>query len=208
MTEARDTHQNLTGYYRLHSRIYDATRWSFLFGRSALIDKLPSMSSPRRILEIGCGTGSNLARLGHLFPQAEVTGLDLSKDMLRCARRKLPRLGDRLRLVHRVYDEPVGGPFGLVLFSYSLSLFNPGWERALECAREDISLGGQIAVVDFHDTQVGLFSRWMQAHYVRLDGHLLHGLEKTFTSRYAEIRKAYSGAWRYFTYIGEKAARG
>jgi hypothetical protein len=45
----------------------------------------------------------------------------------------------------------------------------------------------------------------MQAHRVRLDGHLLRGLEKIFISRYSEISKAYSGVWRYFIYVGKKA---
>jgi S-adenosylmethionine-diacylgycerolhomoserine-N-methlytransferase len=135
-----------------------------------------------------------------------MTGLDLSEDMLRRARKKLLRQEDRIRLVHRAYDEPQGGLFDLVLFSYSLSMFNPGWERALECARKDLDDGGHIAVVDFHDTPVALFYRWMQAHHVCLDGHLLRGLEKTFGSRPAEIGKAFFGLWRYFTYIGEKAS--
>ena len=54
----------LRRYYRGHARLYDATRWSFLFGRAALIRALARVSPPpRHILEIGCGTGSNLVRL-------------------------------------------------------------------------------------------------------------------------------------------------
>ena len=37
-------------YYRLHSRIYDATRWSFLFGRAAILREVAKVASPRRIL--------------------------------------------------------------------------------------------------------------------------------------------------------------
>ncbi len=204
----RDTYESLTGYYRFHSRIYDATRWSFLFGRSALIEKVAARSSPRRILEIGCGTGTNLAHLSRLFPRAELTGLDLSKDMLARAHRKLSGLGGRIRLVQRAYDERLGERFELVVFSYSLSMFNPGWERAIGCAREDLVPGGHIAVVDFHDTPISLFSWWMKLQHVRLDGHLLRGLEKAFTSRFTEVSRAFFGVWRFFEFIGEKEASG
>ncbi|MGB4876086.1 MAG: class I SAM-dependent methyltransferase, partial [Candidatus Competibacter sp.] len=72
----------LTRYYRWHAPLYDATRWSFLFGRAALIRGIALHRRPRRILEVGCGTGANLLRLSRWFPDADITGLDLSADML------------------------------------------------------------------------------------------------------------------------------
>ena len=48
----------LTRYYRWHAPLYDATRWSFLFGRAALIRGIALHRRPRRILEVGCGTGA------------------------------------------------------------------------------------------------------------------------------------------------------
>lgn len=43
---------------------------------------------PGNILEIGCGTGNVLVELGRHYPQAELTGIDISPSMLRIARRK------------------------------------------------------------------------------------------------------------------------
>ena len=80
---------NLDGYYRWHAHFYDATRWAFLFGRSALLRLCAEEHRPRRILEIGCGTGKNLAELARVFPQAEIVGLDLSAEMLGKARKKI-----------------------------------------------------------------------------------------------------------------------
>ena len=79
----------IEGYYRWHARIYDATRWSFLFGREAVLDRVAvGGPAPTRILEIGCGTGRNVVSLARRFPQAEITGVDLSEAMLAVAARK------------------------------------------------------------------------------------------------------------------------
>ncbi|MBW4635158.1 MAG: class I SAM-dependent methyltransferase [Iphinoe sp. HA4291-MV1] len=48
--------------------------------RQALIDTIKVQ--PRRILDLGCGTGSTTLMLKQAFPQAEVIGLDLSPYML------------------------------------------------------------------------------------------------------------------------------
>jgi S-adenosylmethionine-diacylgycerolhomoserine-N-methlytransferase len=97
-------------YYRFHSRIYDATRWSFLFGRTAIIKKFAG-TAPRNILEVGCGTGRNLVELARRFPQAQVTGVDLSATMLDLARRKTADFGPRLQLLHQAYTAPLSEPW-------------------------------------------------------------------------------------------------
>jgi S-adenosylmethionine-diacylgycerolhomoserine-N-methlytransferase len=197
---------SLKGYYRFHSKIYDATRWSFLFGRRSLIDAVASRASPARVLEVGCGTGTNLVQVARAFPGAELYGLDISEHMLRRASRKAQSMGNPFQALHRAYDEPVrsGTGFDLVLFSYSLSMFNPGWERALDNALEDLRRGGLVAVVDFHTTPFRLFSSWMKANHVRLGGHLLDGLRARFSAHVTSIRPALHGVWTYLQFIGER----
>ena len=165
----------LERYYRLHSRVYDATRWSFLFGRNQLIQIVSKNAQPSRILDIGCGTGNNLLRLCRNFPTASLTGLDLSASMLSIARKKLKNQGCPVDLVHQAYDHPLApaASFDLLVFSYSLSMFNPGWEQAIDCAYRDLDVGGIIAVVDFHHSRFSFFKRWLALNHVRLEGHLL-----------------------------------
>jgi ubiquinone/menaquinone biosynthesis C-methylase UbiE len=54
---------------------------------------------PRRILDLGCGTGSTALLLQKAFPDAEITGLDLSPYMLAMADYKARREGLSLRWV-------------------------------------------------------------------------------------------------------------
>ena len=191
----------LQGYYALHSRIYDATRWSFLFGRDAVIHRAAGFIRPKRILEVGCGTGRNLNVLRATFPEAEVTGIDLSADMLGIARQRTKSV----RLIQRAYDTPAGG-FDLILCSYALSMFNPGWERAIETAEADLNPGGIIAVVDFHHTETAWFEKWMRRNHVRMQGHLWPYLRQHFTTLSDTRHPAYLGLWHYGMYIGRKSA--
>ncbi len=204
-TVQQEKHRALERYYRLHAGIYDLTRWSFLLGREALVRRAAARLTPANILEVGCGTGKNLGQLGRLFPQARLWGLDLSADMLAVARRKLQGLAPRLTLIQAAYDHSVEKKpfFDLVVFSYALSMFNPGWEQALMAASQDLAPGGAIAVVDFHNSGSRLFKRWMGLNHVRLDGHLLPSLKGLFPLHESTIRPAYGGVWSYFLFVGQ-----
>jgi S-adenosylmethionine-diacylgycerolhomoserine-N-methlytransferase len=195
-------------YYRIHARIYDATRWSFLFGRATILSCLPEAFVPSRILEVGCGTGHNLLLLRNRFPDAEITGVDVSAAMLAKIRDNLGSLADGIRLHHGSYRMQFDGqPFDLILFSYCLSMVNPGWEQLLDFAKEDLSADGRIVVVDFHDSPVALFRRWMGVSHVRMEGHLLPGLQDRFATETCEVRKAYAGAWSYVQWVGTAGLR-
>jgi S-adenosylmethionine-diacylgycerolhomoserine-N-methlytransferase len=158
----------IEGYYRLHARIYDATRWSFLFGRDAIIARAAALQPrPKRILEIGCGTGRNLAKLARRYPDAQLTGVDLSDSMLAIARRKTAVFGSRVTLLPRAYGPALAttGGYDLVLCSYALTMFNPGYDQALAAACSDLSATGCLALVDF----AGLPAGWGSTTCVWMD---------------------------------------
>lgn len=207
MSQPQRLFSSIEQYYRFHSRIYDATRWSFLFGRNAIMQHVAATTAPTNILEIGCGTGTNIVGLARTFPQAAITGLDISEAMLQVARENLRSLASRVTLLHQAYDRPLqfSLPFDLILFSYALTMFNPGWEQAIEYAHSDLAPGGRIAVVDFHNSPFPSFKEWMGVNHVRMDGHLLPLLESCFCPRTVVVRPAYTGLWTYLLFIGEKA---
>ncbi len=199
----------LSGYYRWHAGIYDLTRWAFLFGRRSLVRSVSQhMMMPQRILEIGCGTGSNLVALADRFPKAQVIGLDLSRDMLDRARAKVRPYGSRVGLIHRAYDAPVAvGPrFDLIVCSYSLSMINPGYDDVLRTCRHDLSERGLIAVADFHTSPHAWFRRWMGINHVRMEGQVLATLDQHFTPLSRHLHQGYGGLWSYLNYIGSPRA--
>lgn len=198
---------SLHGYYRWHARFYDATRWAFLFGRSALIRQAAEQLRPRRILEVGCGTGTNLAKLARRFPDAEIVGLDLSAEMLRKARKKVEKYGPRVSLLERVYNAPVSGgaPFDLIVFSYCLSMINPGYAEVLRLSDQDLTPQGHLALVDFHDTNFAWFRRWMGVNHVRMDGQIVAALNDAgLNTQPCSIQFAYGGMWRWFSCLATR----
>jgi len=206
MSDADRNASSLRGYYRWHAKLYDATRWAFLFGRRGLIATVADqVKTPTRILEIGCGTGKNLIALAEVFPGARITGLDLSSDMLDCARAKIAPFADRIDLLHRPYDGPVAGEdgkFDLIVISYALSMINPGFDEVIRLCRGDLREGGVIAVVDFHETRWTWFRKWMGVNHVRMEGQILAQLDAGYEAVVRQIGRGYGDLWRYLTFVG------
>jgi S-adenosylmethionine-diacylgycerolhomoserine-N-methlytransferase len=140
------------------------------------------------------------------YPAAALTGVDLSPEMLGKAEMKLSPWSDRVRLLRGKFPEvpaPPGieEPFDLILFSYSLSMMNPGWKEAIAAAASRLAAGGCLAVVDFHDSRFTAFERWMALNHVRLGGHLLEELRRTAGENQHRVSNAFLGIWRYFTFL-------
>lgn len=204
-TETYNREQALQSYYALHSPIYDATRWSFLFGRNSLINALPDLPPEPNILEIGCGTGKNIELLEYSFPDAHITGVDLSPAMLTKANRRADD-SDRITLLQGQYgtDDLSLPSFNLIVLSYSLTMMGSNIERVLQQTTNDLSKKGYIAVVDFHATPFRCFKKWMQTNHVSLTGSLLPLLSKYFHPEHSKIQNAYFGLWSYFQFIGHR----
>jgi S-adenosylmethionine-diacylgycerolhomoserine-N-methlytransferase len=141
--------------YRVQRHVYDVTRKYYLLGRDQVIDDLAPPPGGR-VLEIGSGTARNLIRAFRSYPDARLFGLDLSREMLATARRKLAAAGlDRhIRLAEadaaRFDPEALFGEaqFERIFFSYSLSMIPP-WQAALAHAVTHLAPGGALHIVDF-----------------------------------------------------------
>ena len=106
-----------------------------------------------RILEVACGTGSHtklLAARGY-----DVTGLDLSEDVLRVAKRKLRGRAKLVKGDMRNLDMSIKGEFDSVVCLFSAISYNvgvPEFKRTLKGFHQHLRKGG-VAIFDTHFTK-------------------------------------------------------
>jgi S-adenosylmethionine-diacylgycerolhomoserine-N-methlytransferase len=153
-TSEPSSHSELMdGIYRYQRHIYDATRKYYLLGRDEMIAGL-NMAPRQSLMEIGCGTGRNLALAARRFPGIRLYGLDISAEMLASASKTLTllgqgepvlELGDAARF--RAADFGVEG-FDRIMISYALSMI-PEWEKTIEAALLALKPGGSLHIADF-----------------------------------------------------------
>lgn len=119
--------------------------------RQGLIDKVHCQ--PRRILDLGCGTGSTTLMLKQAFPQAEVIGLDLSPYMLFMADRKAQQARLDIQFLHANAEQTnfPAASFDLVTAALLFHETPAAVSQAiLEEAFRLLSAGGQVLVLDGH----------------------------------------------------------
>jgi ubiquinone/menaquinone biosynthesis C-methylase UbiE len=63
-----------------------------------------SITGKLKMLEIGCGTGEYTKRVARLFPEAQITGLDISEQVVSLARKKCKNLKNISFVVKSAYN--------------------------------------------------------------------------------------------------------
>ncbi len=108
-------------------------------------------SQPRRILDLGCGTGSTTILLKQAFPFATVTGLDLSPYMLAVAQAKAQRANLDINWQHGSAESTqfLSASFDLITASLLFHETPPAITQAILAeSRRLLTSGGQIAILD------------------------------------------------------------
>jgi S-adenosylmethionine-diacylgycerolhomoserine-N-methlytransferase len=191
----------MDGVYRWQRHIYDLTRKYYLLGRDRLIDGLDAQAG-LSVLELGCGTGRNLALAARRYPQARFFGLDISAEMLATANKTIDRnkLAGRISLAQ---GDATGfhaatlfkvEHFDRIFISYSLSMI-PGWEKAVIAALAALKPGGSLHIVDFGQQE--RFPRWFRA-MLRAWLAKFHVTPRESLREVLELESARNGASLYF----------
>lgn len=195
----------VNAYYKFHSKIYDLTRWSILFGRNKIVEQLPKFEAKDlSILELGCGTGHHLKKLANYYPDSEITGVDNSEDMIKRASRRISGF-DQIEVERVSCQEflPKKDKYDLIFCSYSLSMFGE-YHEFLVRINESLKDGGILVAVDFDKSPFTFFEKWMRWNHVDISGDLFKQLQVLYKEQTYETKKAYLGLWEYSLFLGYK----
>lgn len=190
-------------YYKKQSIIYDITRPYFLFGRKEIVDRIASKSTKGNLLEIGCGTGYLLKEISKKT-DLELTGIDLSVEMLSIAKKKL---SVDVELIHSdIIDYESQKKYDSIILSYvfTLDLVNAGSQ--IEKIKSLLKPNGNIYVVDFHKYGTNVYKKYMNWHGIEMSEGLLELLESNFNPTRKIIKNAYGGVWEYFLFEGQNVS--
>ena len=117
--------------------------------RQSLIDRV--RTQPRRILDLGCGTGSMTVPLKQAFPGAVVTGLDLSPYMLAVAEDRASQAGVEIEWAHGTAEltQFEAGSFDLVTAALLFHETPPAISQTILAeSYRLLSAGGQLLILD------------------------------------------------------------
>ena len=145
--------------------------------RSDLV-RLTDPQPDDRILDVGCGTGSLLVRLGQREPEAERIGLDPDPEVIQIARMKAARRGVDVTWIEGFLNDDTIGNIGDVSKVVSSLVFHqtPVHEKArlLATMRKVLGDRGKLVVADY-----GMQRHWPMRAAFRLTVQAIDGVRDT-----------------------------
>jgi len=208
--------ERLDGFYAPQAERYDAFRAGLLHGRAELIAALETPAGAR-VVELGCGTGSNLELLDRARPLETLAGVhlvDLCPPLLALARQRAQGHANVAVVEADATDWQPPQAVDRVFLSYALTMM-PDWRNVLINAYAMLAPGGRLGVVDFHLPAAGnslgnrLWQRWFAHDGVHLSDQHLRALQSLFIDPYVRERRAavpYLPGLRapYYLFVGVK----
>ncbi len=208
--------ERLEGFYAPQASRYDAFRARLLHGRADLIKAL-EIPPGARVVELGCGTGSNLELIDQarsLESLTEVRLVDFCPSLLALARQRASQYPHVTVVEADATHWQPPRPVDRVILSYALTMM-PNWRAVLLNAWSMLAPGGRLGVVDFHLPADGgrrvdrLWQRWFAHDGVHLSDQHLAALKSLFLAPQVEERRApvpYLPGLRapYYLFVGRK----
>ena len=209
-----DQATRLQAFYAPQAERYDAFRERLLHGRAELVERL-QIDEGMRVVELGCGTGSSLERLGPRARRcASIQLVDLCPALLAVARQRATGNANVEVIEADATRWQPADAVDRVFLSYSLSMI-PDWRGVLDNAVAMLKPGGRLGVVDFHLPAAGsalcngFWRRWFAHDGVHLSVAHLPTLREMLADAYLEERTAplpYLPGLQapYYLYIGQR----
>ncbi|MDM0009123.1 class I SAM-dependent methyltransferase [Variovorax sp. J22G73] len=173
--------------YRRYAPIYDILFGASLGPGRESMTRLVSTLEPRRILEVGVGTGLTLSR----YPKnSHITGVDVSEEMLAVAHRRIQPQDSNRIVLHAMDAELMDFPnasFDCVTLPYVLSV-TPNPDRLVNEVRRVCRPDGDIVIVNHFSGQSSW--RWLESLARPLSSWL------GFRSEFSYERNILSHSWK------------
>ena len=179
--------ERLQGFYAPQAERYDVFRSRLLHGRDALIEAL-EIPAAARVVELGCGTGRNLAAIEKVRPVATLASIqlvDLCPALLAVARQRVLGMTNVEIIEADATLWQPAAPVDRVFLSYALTMM-PDWRAVLANAYAMLAPGGRLGLVDFHLPETGgrlgnrFWRTWFAHDGVALSGEHLRTLKTMF----------------------------
>ena len=122
-----------------------------IWNREAVVNAIPK--NARKIIDLGCGTGSTTLMLKEAFPNAEIIGLDLSPHMLVMADYKAQQAGLKINWRHELAEATTFADGEFEVVTSSLLLHETPTHISQGIIQEAYRLlvpGGKIVILDGH----------------------------------------------------------
>lgn len=185
----------LQDFYAPQAARYDAFRERLLHGRQDLIDRL-DIGSGMRVVELGCGTGSSLQRMGTRAERCtSIQMVDLCPALLAIARQRAAAHQNIEIIEADATRWQPSSPVDRVFLSYALTMI-PDWYAVIANAVAMLEPGGLLGVVDFHlpasggALANGFWQRWFAHDGVHLSGAHLPTLLDRLPDAWTDQRRA------------------
>lgn len=132
-----------------------------------LVARLPAIAAPR-CLDLACGTGDFAVLLKGRYPQAQVTGLDITPAMIDLARTRREAAGIEFVLGDMTATGWPDESADIITGGYALRN-SPSLDRALDEIARVLRRGGTAAFLDFSQP-ANRIGRWLTYALLRLWG--------------------------------------
>ena len=161
--------------------------------RKKAVDRI-LQESPRKVMDLGTGTGDMAVRIARKSPEAEVVGYDFSPTMLQVARQKAERFGvNNLSFVEgdaasMPFDDASFDVVGISFAFRNITFRNPHTKEYLNETLRCLKPGGKFVIVESSQPRI----RWIRWIFHKYFQYIVSGIG-------GRISKA-KGAYHYLAF--------